>query len=210
MLAVPAGWGMWEYDPAAHEALFAAWPREYVVTFGGYASRVDPRWTALATALGESLPGKMLSATVFCHERRTPDGRRRLVVVEGLGWKCRVIGPATWPVGDGPRVVWRDEADADATAREALDTTMSLSGARRVNAGIADLADPARFTVPFVWNGVSGTYEYRLGNDDRVTIRLLDPEGFIAHANRAKVNAAKENAAKENAAKSRAATQPAQ
>jgi len=188
-----------EADPVAAQSLVAAWPGEYQLDRWGQAVRADPRWAALAGALGVPpwpyvAPGSTL-ATLFCHERHTPDGRRRVVVVEG--WvNVTVIDPAAWPVGDGPRVVWRELALGQSAANDPVrDATRGLQGPLpHHSAGVPDPADPARFTAPFVWNGVPGTWEYRLGNDDRVMMRLLDPAGFIVRA---------------NAAKARAATQPA-
>ncbi len=182
---------VWEEDPTAARALVAAWPGEYQLTRSGWAVRADPQWAALAATLDvPAWPNVTLGYpldTLFCHERRTPDGRRRLVVVEG-GLHCTVIDPAAWPVGDGPRVVWREQVEWDAAGGAGI----FMMGPSRIGAGVSDPADPTRFTAPFVWYGVPGTWEYRLGNDDRVTMRLLDPDGFTAQAKATKARAASE------------------
>lgn len=60
--------------------------------------------------------------------------------------------------------------------------TVRLDGPDRVWAGVPDPSDRSRFTVRFLRRGVAGTFEYQLGNDDRLTMRLLDPDGFVARA----------------------------
>lgn len=165
---------------------------EYLLDADGEALRIDRRWVALAGELG--LPaGRSPSSgvplgTVFCHERQTPDGRRRLVVLEGR--RCTVIEPGVWPVGESTRVARREGLYPNEKSDRALATVFGLTGPSHMSAGVPDPADPTRFTVPFVNFGISGTFEYRLGNDDRVTVRLLDPESFLARVNAAKLQAA--------------------
>ncbi|MEZ0266713.1 MAG: hypothetical protein ACAI43_18450, partial [Phycisphaerae bacterium] len=74
-----------DYDEAS--ALIAERPAEYRRDPMGQAERVDPRWAALAAAAGVAawtVPPPYSAATAYCHERHTPDGRARLVVVEGV------------------------------------------------------------------------------------------------------------------------------
>ncbi|HYE21437.1 MAG TPA: hypothetical protein VEA69_23520 [Tepidisphaeraceae bacterium] len=176
----------WEEDRAAAAALVAAWPAEYVLDADGAAMRADRRWAALAGELGvgpvSNYPPGWLLPTLFCHERHTPGGRRRLVVVEGWGWRAAtVIEPGGW-TGRRPRVAWRDLADSDAATAEALAAVLALQGPDRLGAGAPDPADRSRWTVPVVFRGVPGTLEYQLNDDDTVTVRLLDPAGFRAKA----------------------------
>ena len=194
---LPTDRPMWEWEPVAAKALVAARPGEYELNSDGFAVRTDSRWAALASVLGVrawvDVPSGSARVTLFCHERHTPDGRRRLVTVEG--WRyCTVIDPVAWSGGDGPRVVWQEKLGYAPAITDAIDASGGLSGPSRFMAGVPDPVDPTRFSALFVTRGVPATFEYRLGNDDRVTMRLLDPEGFIARA---------------TAAKARAATQPA-
>ena len=72
----------------------------------------------------------------------------------------------------------------------------------RINAGVPDPGDRSRFTIAFELNGVPGTFEYRLGDDDRVTMCLLDPDGFKVRA------AARAAAATHPATNARPASRP--
>ncbi|HYE17993.1 MAG TPA: hypothetical protein VEA69_06095 [Tepidisphaeraceae bacterium] len=190
-----------ETDPAAASALLAAWPAEYRTGMNGSAARVDPRWAALSAELG--MPpwpsGPAPSSTAFCHERHTPDGRRRLLVVEGFG-AVTVIEPGRW-AGADPRVLWRAHADGWGTAYAACHPAFGETGPTRVMGGSPDPADPSRLTVRFIMSGVSGTFEFRLTDQNAVAIRLLDPGGFDARALTARLAA--------QAARERAATRPA-
>jgi hypothetical protein len=76
----------------------------------------------------------------------------------------------------GERVAWGDDI------QECFASTIGLDGPDRVWAGVCDPADPSRFTVAFLRCGVAGTFEYRLGDDDRLTMRLLDADSFVARA----------------------------
>jgi hypothetical protein len=192
---MPADRPVVEADRAAAPALIAAWLGEYQSNLWGSAVRVDQRWAALAGALGIPVGAatQMQSspATVFCHERRTPDGRRWLVVAEwGFSWQLTVIDRAVWPIGDGPRMLRREAVVWDGASADAIHATHALPGPTRFGAGVPDPADSTRFTLPFVYYGVPGTWEYRLGDDDRVMVCLLDPEGFTARAKAAKAWAA--------------------
>ena len=204
---------VWETDPAAAAALVAAWPGEYVLDAGGRAVRADPRWAALKDEwhrAREPQPrARKPVPTLFCNERHTPDGRRRLVVVEGRGWHlgAAVVEPAGW-TGGLPRMAWWDAARWDAALWEPIRSADDLPYSIRHGAGAPDPADPSRWTAPFAFNGVPGTFEFRLADDDTVTVRLLDPAGFRAKAAAARV--AHEAAKAAAAAKARkAGTQPA-
>ncbi|HYE19072.1 MAG TPA: hypothetical protein VEA69_11545 [Tepidisphaeraceae bacterium] len=181
---------VYEEDPAAAAALAAERPADYTLDVGDQAARavrVDPRWAALAAEAGMGpVPYVLLGwtqPTTFCHERFTPAGRRRLVVVEGWRRSARatVVEPSGW-TGGRPRVAWRGMPEWDRTTEDALGSTNYLPGSLRVGAGTPDPADRSRWTAPFVFCGVPGTFEYQLADDDTVTVRLLDPAGFMAKA----------------------------
>lgn len=88
-----------------------------------------------------------------------------------------MIAPAAWPVSDGPRVARQMEVEWDAASSEAFTVASALRGSTRLMSGASDAADHTRFTVPFVFNGVPGTWEFRLGNDNRVThVVWLEPQ----------------------------------
>ncbi|HYE17613.1 MAG TPA: hypothetical protein VEA69_04170 [Tepidisphaeraceae bacterium] len=165
--------------------LLAARAVEYQPDEFGQAERVDARWAALAAEVGVPLrphtPSWYTWATTFCHERHTPDGRRRLVVVEGAFY-ATVIEPATW-LGGRPRVLWRGWTIQDAESAAALRVAASrYLGHNRLDGGTPDPADRSRFTVRFEEGLVPGMWEHRLGDDDRVTTRMTDPAGFAARA----------------------------
>jgi len=179
-MELPKDRPVFEMDRASASVLVAAWPAEYQYDESlGWALRFDPRWTAMESRLpAPTLNNLRLGAmaTTFCHERHTPDGRRRLVVLEGSEYYT-VIEPAGW-FGGAPRVVARRKS------ARLMDLPDGAFPARKWNyhedAGIADPADRSRFTASFVYNGAAGTWEYRLGDDEQLTMRLLDPEGFVA------------------------------
>lgn len=172
-----------EWNPAAARALVAERPQEYKLSVDcTEASRVDPRWAVLRDELRlgrlSDSPGPA-AATLFLHERLTPAGRRRLVVLEEL-W-VTIIEPGTW-TGSRPRVVGRGRIERGPALADALRPLKGAEPDGRSMAGVPDPRDASRFTVTAVWHGVPATLEYRLGDDDDVTERLLDPEGVSARA----------------------------
>lgn len=178
----PANLPVFNADISAAQAQLTAWPTQLQLDKYERAVHVDANWVALAGRLGvPPIPG-CYPDTVFCHERYTPDGRRRLVVVEGWS-SVVVVEPAGWWSGQ-PRVVRkRSQAMTDDATRKAYEASGHdpMLGTR-IYAGTADPADRSRFTAEFVRSGIRGTFEYRLGNDDRVTMRIMDAEAIIARA----------------------------
>ncbi|MDB5319249.1 MAG: hypothetical protein JWN40_880 [Phycisphaerales bacterium] len=169
----------------AAEALARARPGEFEYTSGAdIATRPDSRWAALSARF-RITQSYAREATVFLHELWTPDGRRRLVVLEyAPRWADRVyvVEPASgWMTGEprlllGERVAWGDDI------KGFFVETVRLDGPDRVWAGVPDRLDRSRFRVAFLRGGVAGTFEYRLGDDDRLTMRLLDADVFVARA----------------------------
>jgi len=184
-LEMPTDRPVCEIDPAAATTLIATRPGEYQRDRFGGAVRLDPQWAALAAEMAiptspSQAPGAP-AATMFCHERFTPNGQRRLIVFDTFGI-VTIIDPAKW-LGPNPRVISRAGIEPDAPSSQALRATQRLVGPNFYGAGIPDPSDRSRWTAPFVYNGVPGTWEYQLANDDTVTMRLVDPAGFIQRAN---------------------------
>lgn len=173
-------------DPASARALVAALPAEYQLDSSRWAVRVDSRWTtwirdgriSISNSAGFPL------STTFLHERHTPSGERRLVVLEG--WESVVVlKPMGW-LGE-PSPVITEKPTLDDRSFQTIYLANNLPGPTRIYAGVADPLNWSRFTVPFVFHGVAGTWELELTEDDRVTRRLLDPDGFAARAQAAHV-----------------------
>ena len=180
-----------EDDPEAARKLIKARPKEYQAGTGP-AVRVDPRWAALKAKLTlpslAMLPPNFPFPTTFCHERYTPAGKRRLIVVEE--WRfIAVIEPAGWLGGD-LRLIDRSITMPDPATEAAFHSLPGSSRSAVISQTVCDPVDRSRFTVSFIRGGVTGTWEYRLGENDRVTARLLDPESFIQRAQAATAKAA--------------------
>ena len=171
-----------ECDPVAARALLVARPTEYYKDEDGYAVRVDSLWEAWMAGGGTPIwrirPMFSRESTTFLHERHTPSGQRRLVMVEGWA-QVTVFEPAGLLSG-GPRVVKRGIAVLDKECDAIVNIAYSSQGDTRLYAGIADPADKSRFTSAFMLNGAAGMWEFVLEDDDRVTMRLLDQNSFIA------------------------------
>jgi hypothetical protein len=123
--------------------------------------------TSAATSPGQRSP-------IFCHERRTPAGQRRLVIVYtrpwsdfGPLWEWELYEPAG--VISGPKLI---SAGTQTGSHRGVGGGWEIP--QRVGAGQADPADPAdptRFTIPWILGGrPSGVYEGRLTDDDKVVI----------------------------------------
>ena len=128
---------------------------------------VPPDWAAFYALL--SPPGFRSDGTVFLHERRTPDGRSRLVAVDVVDMPgdatracCRVIAGGTLARPPRPTLDW--------TTEEAW-TTDDL----QFRAGVADPADPTHFTFNVIDAGHPVTYDGWLGDDDAVRLERRMP-----------------------------------
>lgn len=183
---LPADRPAFEGDYLHHVALTARFPGEYEYDADEGLRRVDARWAAMEKLLvrrgfvvrsGAGFAPYSPGGTAFLHERFTPSGRRRLVVVElgGLDDGVTVIDPAGW--FSPPRLIGRGAFELDDATGRALE---GLKVGRRVQygAGAADPADRSAFTVVMTLAGVSATVDCRLGDDDRVTVALRDPTEF--------------------------------
>jgi hypothetical protein len=166
-----------ELDTNAAQRLLQAHPADYYTMFGGVTRR-DSRWEQLRLALGLAPPASR-PGVLFLHQRYTPSGQRRLVVLEGdiqsLWGKflVKVIHPAGpfWGATVTSSQV-EMEQDVDLPRIEMIDPGYDA----RVGAGIADLTDHSRFTVPMIVKGETTILEFRLLDDDTVTMRVRPPQ----------------------------------
>lgn len=171
---------LYEKDPAKAALLLRQQNPEFIplpfhghkqpmVTHAVYQPRCLREFTA-RTSASSSLGYRSIA---FLHERRTPAGRRRLVVVYTSPW------------GDyGPLWEWELYEPAGVTTRPKLlnsgadPTGLQLGGLyipRRLGPGQPDPTDPTRFTVPCLMNGQPiAAYDGRLTDDDRVILTQRD------------------------------------
>ncbi|MEZ0266164.1 MAG: hypothetical protein ACAI43_15650 [Phycisphaerae bacterium] len=202
MGAVIGGEGpVFEADTVRGAELLARGPTVYrrINGTGPVAVTADARWDALATMLGVpvELPGQSAGsatvrpATVFLHERRTPSGKARLVVVELdeemlSDLYVTVIEPAS---GMSPARVLRREAIGQ-------DVKLAMSYMRpgrnprmphdsRVWSGRALPLDPTRFTVAIRARGEVGVLDFQMRDDDGVVVWLQDRVQFIVKSDSA-------------------------
>ncbi len=131
--------------------------------------------------------GSATGPTIFLHERFTPSGGRRLVVMENLSQVYIIeLSEAFHDV----RRWMRNGTRMDQSTINALADARPLLDLFQIDAGQSDPADPSRFTVPFKIREVTGVLEYRLTDDDLVTVRLLNINEFSARVSAAKARAA--------------------
>ncbi|HYE17433.1 MAG TPA: hypothetical protein VEA69_03255 [Tepidisphaeraceae bacterium] len=152
----------------------------------------DPRWAALEAwlPLGQPLATRM--PTAFLHERLTPSGHRRLVCVEALSgggepftanryfavaFSITVIDPAG-PLRDA-RATLGPYAVCFVQVPEGLLPIDTSHEPATVWPGRPDAADPTRFSIPVSWVGVTGRVDFRLEDDESVTLRIADPAAFL-------------------------------
>ena len=179
-----------EMNPDAVKKLLAERPGEYrdlhFAHAGKIAYRSEPTWVAFMTRMGLVAPSND-GLVLFMHERFTPSGRRRLVVISALG-EATVIEPAG--LFSAPKVVRSAQSTFELATEGALNAIV-LGGDFRIWGGTPDPADRSRFVIRITALGVDGVMLCRLEEDESVSIRLADPAGFAA-----KVKAAAEQAAK--------------
>jgi len=167
-----------ESNPESAKRLVAAYPDEYRLE-NASAIRADNRWSMLLRQLGVNpKPGRWTGfpfETDFLHERFTPSGARRLVVVENLG-AAILVEPGGWFTG--PRVIAFCAIEFDDRSLAAWQRARDGLKLTRISAGTPDPADRSRFTISETLGDITGTWEYHLTDDDRITGRLLDAEEF--------------------------------
>jgi hypothetical protein len=132
-----------------------------------------------------SHPFRPAGPAVFMHRRTSPAGNERLVVVQFSAAAAPGAAVTTPPAGTPlRRFVFRPypESPATLTRRGApvlsnfpgdpsgLDLLAAPGDRTRVLAGQPDPADPSHFTIDYVHNGVAGTIDGWLNDDDTVTL----------------------------------------
>jgi hypothetical protein len=166
-----------ELDTDVGQKLLQVHPAEYTYTMFGCTVRQDPQWKQLRLALGLTPPATPLGV-LFLHERYTPSGQRRLVVLEGDihsmwgAFLVTVIHPASpfWGAKLTSSQVDVGQ-DSDLPRIEIIDPGYDA----RLGTGIADPTDRSRFSVPMIVKGETTTLEFRLLDDDTVTMRVKPP-----------------------------------
>ena len=172
---------VYEADAAAAEALAARWPEEYSLNAYGRTVRTEPRWTAFADAAGLPPPPPSCRppedmGVLFLHELHTPDGRRRIVAMDG--WANTTVVEPAGLVGGPPRLKWRGWVDISKVQVLLDAASEDLGWSYRLDAGTPDPADRSRFVVPLVHHGVRWWVDCKLGDDDVVAARLRDADAF--------------------------------
>ncbi len=188
---LPADRPVYIAHPQKAAQLLADRPGEYKAYSSHEAVRVDPRWSELAAALGIRAGGAGGPfATLFLHERTSPSGHRRLVVIESftfepvIGWKNRyraaLMATVIEPAGFGrvPKF-----SSAEPMHDDYVDHIL-LKGAVRtadmiLAAGHPDSSDPSRFTIAASVFGTLEIFDGQLRDDDTVAIYLRDPAGYF-------------------------------
>lgn len=113
------------------------------------------------------------SAIIYMHERHTPAGKRRLVVVytqpwddSGCLWEWAVYDPA---LISQPKLL-NNGQDLEGMKRGMM---TGFYVPKRLGPGQSDPADATHFTIPCTSNGhLAATYDGRLTDEDKIEITL--------------------------------------
>jgi hypothetical protein len=137
-------------------------------------------WNDFTCAYFPLLNHLQKAGIVFCHERTSRSGVRRLVIVErGTGWAHYPYNPLNLDV----LLVEPASPTGRPTDRTPVYPNIHYTGAiaietapLRIYAGQPDPADPARFTIRYQVAGHEHLVEGRLNNDGKdVTLKFLTP-----------------------------------
>jgi hypothetical protein len=178
-------------SPESLDSLLESDPARYVLTDDG-ALRISPYWDGLELAIRPNakrpIPHSITRvttpavwfrytrATLFLHERTSPAGNRRLVVVQVADvadFVGAVVMPGDWL--NGPALVpGTDWPDVD------KDSTQMLYWIQRTNRkvvmyfGQVNPSDSSRFTINFVVNKVKVLLDGWLDDNDTVHLKVRD------------------------------------
>jgi len=178
-VSYPAGTIVFDDDPARSNPLMAS--GKYVSTHpslgrgGSFALLPTPAWDVYASMQGgvgsTSSGGGRVAPVVFLHERTSPAGHRRLVVVQ-FG---RMIG--TDPFN---RLFLYPYADPrTAAGQRMLEMGRTPTETTTLYAGQPDASDASHFTIDYVLNGRTETIDGWFNDDD--TVSLLPRCGRITY-----------------------------
>jgi hypothetical protein len=148
---------------------------QYHTSPAGAAYYFDPDWAAFNALLAP--PGIAPNATLFLHQRQTPDGRNRLISVELLA--VRSIGTAR-TLDFSVRVIepgyLSAPKDLSAGAGLVLGRVIVLSHSDlRLFAGRSDPDNPSHFTIEYQEDGsLHRTIDGWLRDDDTVALEPRD------------------------------------
>src|SRR5439155_14930763 len=147
----------------------------------------DPVWTRTEDLLVPGLPNSRGFVTLFLHERRTPAGRRRVVLVNLLvtrGSRSGVVAAIEirfFEPGTLLHPEFREHRARQDRMRQSahlgLETTLGYSpwgSDLKLFAGQPDPTNPSRFSIGYVHNGVRGAFIFDVRDDESVDIRSDD------------------------------------
>ena len=128
-------------------------------------------------------------AVVFCHERTSPAGNRRLLMVllpstGGKDWVRGDILDEQLQVFVLPSISWHDPLPPWRGGMLSIPySSRALVPPQRMYAGVPDPVDPSQFSIKYEWpDGVAGFLDGRLHDDDQVTFKVRPGPGDIESA----------------------------
>lgn len=118
------------------------------------------------------------TAVVFCHERSSASGHRRLVVVE---YNVDNADVGSMIVDEMKPIIYcRDGSFLSQESYWSSFTAEVFPGPSRIYAGQPDASDNSHLTIAFDWaDGVNGTIDGWLQDDDSLTLKIREGAGTI-------------------------------
>jgi len=175
-----------ELNPNCAQVFLESQRSGYISENGSRGVRrpVDSRWLAFTTELNGCKVAKALWApngTLFLHERRTPSGRRRLVVVQTDDFHVTVIEPAGM-VSDIGAVNESHLSKPFNASAFSFDHLYNFQGmwSTSISAGVLHASDPSRFSFRVTALGVEGWIDCQLQDDSTVTSEFREWDKFSA------------------------------
>ena len=173
--SAPAGQIVFTSDAEQAKMLVAS-SAGYIWTFPNQPPvvRPEPIWISFNRLL---LPGVAAppAATVFCHQMRTPAGKRRLVALNLIyngPWSNVPIFFNAMVIEPGA-TLFSKPGSLKGTVCEISYHSMILAIQRtRIFAGQIDAADPTHFTIPYQIGDRPGIMDARLQDDDTLVITV--------------------------------------